>query len=149
MIFSNHVFPRKALTIAFTAATLAVLCLAPSKAAQARIGFTIGVGVGLPAYCPPPVVYCPPPVVYTPPPVYVPPAPVYAPPAAPVYYTPAPVYTPPPAPVYYAPPTVYVQPQVYYQPYYYHPCFYNPYFYHPFCGFGPVLRFGFCFGHRW
>ncbi|NNM87851.1 MAG: hypothetical protein HKL95_04970, partial [Phycisphaerae bacterium] len=41
-----------------------VLFLAPAKPVQARVGFAIGIGVGLPTYVPPPVVYCPPPVVY-------------------------------------------------------------------------------------
>lgn len=149
-VFSGQLH-GKLLAISLGAA-IGVLCLAPAKPVQARVGFTIGIGVGLPAYCPPPVVYCPPPVVYTPPPVYTPPAPVYAPPAAPVNYTPPPVYTPPvyyaPAPVY-VPPPVYCPPVVEFHPWFYHPYFYHPYFYHPYCGYGPVFRFGFGFGHRW
>jgi hypothetical protein len=56
--------------------------------AQARTFVSVGVGLPLFGFAPPPVVYAPPPVYYAPPPVYYTPAPTAVP--APAAYAPAP-----------------------------------------------------------
>ncbi len=124
---------------------------APAHAAR----FSFGINLGVPVYCPGPVVFTPVYVQPVPQPVYTAPAPIYTVPQ-PVYtqQAPQPAYAPPvapvtqpvysaPAPVYVPQPPVYIPPPVYY---YSPPVCYHPYFWHPFCG--PVIRFGFGFGRR-
>lgn len=94
----------------YVAVALAAAGLLGVGAAQARVSWSVGVGLPGVAVGVAEPYYAPAPVYTAPPAYYAPPPPVYYRPAAPVYYRPPPPVYYRPAPVYYGPPPGYYRP---------------------------------------